>query len=263
MTEKTLTVASERLPMATMSPRQEINAAAEAANALQEIVERCGLSREFGGKKKYLVFEAWQTIGSFYNCTPLTEWTKPIWHNEKIVGWEARVQVIDGESRIIGAAESMCAKDEPNWRDKPQYALRSMAQTRAAGKALRSVFARVAVLAGFAATPAEEMDDSFSNGSPKSRTINKPLPVNAQAKENNEVPPEAATGNDKGESSEMTPKQDAAIRNLMLKKTKLTKEEAQVFYNFVLEDGLPTKKWAGDFISNFDKYYNLYQEQMK
>jgi hypothetical protein len=48
-------------------------------------------------------------------------------------------------------------RDEKNWRDKPLYALRSMAQTRTAGKAIRSVFAWVAVLAGYSATPADEM----------------------------------------------------------------------------------------------------------
>jgi len=40
----------------------------------------------------------------------------------------------------------------------PLFQLESMSQTRAQAKALRSCFAWVVVLAGFAATPAEEMD---------------------------------------------------------------------------------------------------------
>ena len=41
----------------------------------------------------------------------------------------------------------------------PQFQLRSMAQTRAGAKALRNALAWVVVLAGYAPTPAEEMDD--------------------------------------------------------------------------------------------------------
>lgn len=47
--------------------------------------------------------------------------------------------------------------DETNWRGKPLFQLRSMAQTRACAKALRNVLAFVPVLAGYEATPAEEM----------------------------------------------------------------------------------------------------------
>jgi hypothetical protein len=66
--------------------------------------------------------------------------------------------VLDDTGRIIGSSEGMCMSDEQNWRGKPSYALRSMAQTRTAGKALRSLFAHIAVLAGYSPTPAEEMD---------------------------------------------------------------------------------------------------------
>jgi len=41
----------------------------------------------------------------------------------------------------------------------PQFQLRSMAQTRAGAKALRNALAWVVVLAGYAPTPAEEMDE--------------------------------------------------------------------------------------------------------
>lgn len=48
-------------------------------------------------------------------------------------------------------------QDEPNWRGKPLFQLKSMAQTRACAKALRNVLAWVVVLAGYAPTPSEEM----------------------------------------------------------------------------------------------------------
>jgi hypothetical protein len=58
----------------------------------------------------------------------------------------------------------MCLNDEPNWRNKPLFQLKSMAQTRALAKALRNVMAWVVVLAGYSPTPAEEMDDVQDNG---------------------------------------------------------------------------------------------------
>jgi hypothetical protein len=47
--------------------------------------------------------------------------------------------------------------DERNWSHRDDYALRSMAQTRAVAKALRLCLGWIMSLAGYEATPAEEM----------------------------------------------------------------------------------------------------------
>ena len=59
---------------------------------------------------------------------------------------------------VISSAEAMTTIDEPNWKTRPEFMLRSMAQTRASAKALRNVFAWIVVMAGLKPTPAEEMD---------------------------------------------------------------------------------------------------------
>lgn len=141
-----------------VSPQEQINQASDMARLLKEVVSKAGLARKLGGRKEHLEFEAWQTIARWHHCTPSTEWTRPIKDGDRIIGWEARVNVLDDQGRIIGSSEGMCMADEQNWRGKPSYALRSMAQTRTAGKALRSLFAHIAVLAGYSPTPAEEMD---------------------------------------------------------------------------------------------------------
>ena len=51
----------------------------------------------------------------------------------------------------------MSTSGEENWQDRDDYALRSMAQTRATSKALRQPLGFVITLAGFDPTPAEEM----------------------------------------------------------------------------------------------------------
>jgi len=170
-------VKSDVLQPIAISPEAQVQKASEMARVLQRVVKEAKLARKFGGEKEHLQFEAWQTIGQFFNCTPITEWTKPIMEEGKIIGWESRVNVVNTEGRVIGCAESMCMRDEANWRNKPNYALRSMSQTRAGGKALRSIFAWVAVLAGYSGTPAEEMDESFE---PYKEHVHKEAPPQPQ-----------------------------------------------------------------------------------
>lgn len=172
--ENALAVQTDTNIMPTLTPQEQVEKASEMAKVLQQVVNQADLAKSLGGKKKHLEYEAWQTIGQFFNCTPQTEWTRPIMDNDKIIGYEARVHVVNGEGRVIGAAESMCMRDEQNWKNKPLYAIRSMAQTRTAGKAMRSVFAWVAVLAGYSATPLEEMDGiSRRNAAPPKKPAQK------------------------------------------------------------------------------------------
>jgi hypothetical protein len=146
----------DKVQPTSIAPKQKIKFASEASNALIEVVKKGGLAKNFGGEKDHLFFEAWQTVGQFYGATPKVEWSKPLMVNNKIYGYEARAVVLQGGEEI-GAAEAACMKDEGNWESKPLFQLKSMAQTRAQAKALRSCFAWVVVLAGYSATPAEEL----------------------------------------------------------------------------------------------------------
>jgi hypothetical protein len=72
-------------------------------------------------------------------------------------GWEARVEARTLAGQVVGAAEAECLRTEKTWSSRDDYALRSMAQTRAVSKALRGPLGFVVTLAGYEATPAEEM----------------------------------------------------------------------------------------------------------
>lgn len=164
MSDKAL-VAQQTNQLAAANPQAEVERAREMARVLQDVVRQAGLAKKLGKRKpgqpepkEHLMFEAWQTIGRFFGVSPEVEWSRPITHNGRIIGWEARAVVRDREGRVIASAESMCAKDETKWASSPAYAVRSMAQTRASAKALRQAFAWVAVLAGYSPTPAEEME---------------------------------------------------------------------------------------------------------
>ncbi len=239
------------------SPQQQVDRAAEMAKVLQGVVKQANLSRKFGGQKEHLFFEAWLTLGRFFNCTVATEWTRPVCNlagdMNGILGWESKVNVLNADGQIIGCAESMCMRDEPNWKGKPNYALRSMAQTRAGGKALRSVFAWVAVLAGYSGTPAEEMDEEFN----KDAMAEKPK---AEHSESNLDTPVA-----------MTDKQRGKLWALMKSEKELSDTEARTFMAWVqarpesqvmdiTKDGKAMKvlsmKSASNFIENFDKLFD-------
>jgi hypothetical protein len=68
---------------------------------------------------------------------PVCVWTRPLERDGQQFGWEARVEARTRSGELVGAAESQCTRDENTWAKRDDYALRSMAQTRATSKALR------------------------------------------------------------------------------------------------------------------------------
>ena len=140
-------------PMGADEYRDAVAEAGEKAKVLAEVVESCNLYATISGRK-YLTVEAWQTIGVGYGITARIEWTRPLEGG----GWEARAVAVDANNVERAAAESEAGRsDDSPWDSRPAYQQRSMAQTRAVSKSLRSCLSWVVVLAGYAPTPAEEM----------------------------------------------------------------------------------------------------------
>lgn len=146
------------------SPAQIIEEAGIAAKMLMELVRQNNWSKKIG-QGEHLELEAWLTLGKFYGLTARTK-EGSVKHVEfgKAQGFEAYSEIVDTKTGfVVGGAESMCLDDEANWRNKPLFTLKSMAQTRAAGKAFRQMLSWVVVLAGFRPTPAEEMSHLQGN----------------------------------------------------------------------------------------------------
>lgn len=134
----------------------------DTAVALKEIVEaahgsdgRSLIMKIPGVNGSYVRCEGWTTLGAMLSVFPVNVWTRPLPENK---GYEARVEARTLSGAVVGAAEAMCSRDEKRWADADNYAIRSMAQTRATSKALRMPLGFVMTLAGYEATPAEEMD---------------------------------------------------------------------------------------------------------
>lgn len=146
--------------------RQVLQEATERASAVAAVIERQHCFVIISGKK-YVEYEGWSAIAAQYNLIPDIEWSRRLEGG----GWEARAALIHlPTGRAISHAESICGTpDDGAWANRSTLAQRSMAETRAASKVCRLALSWVMVLAGFQATPAEEMIDSGVSPKRKAR----------------------------------------------------------------------------------------------
>ena len=140
----------------TADPLAVVDKASKVAKALSAVIERQKLYANIGSGR-HVTIDGWTLCGSMLGVFPVTVWTRDIMRDKVWIGSEARVvaQTISGS--IVGAAEAQCLNTEANWKDREEFAIRSMAQTRATSKAMRMPLGFVIQLAGFVSTPAEEM----------------------------------------------------------------------------------------------------------
>jgi len=150
-------------------PTGMLDKAKTASVILKRVVQEAGLIVKIG-PSEHIKFEGWMVLGQLFGVTCMVQSTAELTQNDEFYGYEASAAVLrDGQ--VISRAESMCCIDEPNWKNKPRFQLRSMAQTRACGKAFRNCLSFIVSLAGYSATPAEEMTGNEYNGH-KSEPVN-------------------------------------------------------------------------------------------
>lgn len=166
----------QEISYVNFDPAQQVEYAQKAAKALMTIIEATKPLTMQG--KRYLYFEHWQTVARFFNTTVGIDGT-----TQTDKGYIAKAVVYDKNGVVIGGAEASCMKDEMNWKNKPDFQLRSMAQTRAMAKALRSIYGFVAVLAGVEATPAEEMSEHIVESKPVGQAQHVVQPTGKQPSE--------------------------------------------------------------------------------
>ncbi len=138
-------------------PRQVLMRAQQCASALKSVIENKPKSVIINGEQ-YLEYEDWQTLGQFYAYAARTLDAEYVEVNG-VAGARAKAELVDLRTgEVMGGAEAYCMRDEDKWADRPWHQLASMAQTRAGAKAFRNRLAWIVVLAGYKATPAEELD---------------------------------------------------------------------------------------------------------
>jgi len=108
-------------------PEKRIDQVRKVAIILQQIVKDAGCSTRIGNKD-HLHIEGWQTIASFFGVIAGTEYSKPLFRDGKVIGYEAKAAVFKNGQKISPGAEAICTREEDNWRDRDEYAIKSMAQ---------------------------------------------------------------------------------------------------------------------------------------
>jgi len=156
MSDEKALVPSEHIYLGaiTLAPEQIVETATRVASALKKVVLDRKLYSTIQGKE-YVRVEGWTTLGAMLGVLPREVETKRLEDGS----YEAKVDLVrSSDGMVIGGASALCGMDESKWASKPDYARRSMAVTRATGKAYRLGFSWIMELAGYASTPAEEMD---------------------------------------------------------------------------------------------------------
>lgn len=135
------------------NPAAVVGKATEIASALANVIDAQNLYTVISGKK-YVRVEGWSTLGAMLGVLPREV---DVFENEDGT-FEATVELIRASNQaVIGRASAICGSDEKQWAKRIRNARRSMAITRATGKAYRLGFSWIIQLAGYQPTPAEEM----------------------------------------------------------------------------------------------------------
>lgn len=128
----------------------------KVADLLRNLINSRKLASNIGGRE-YVTVEGWNALGAMLGVTP-----REVGVREVDGDYEADVELIRvSDGAVIGRATAIVGSDEKTWASRPRYARRSMAVTRATGKAFRLALSWIVKLAGFEVTLAEEMPDEL------------------------------------------------------------------------------------------------------
>jgi hypothetical protein len=112
--------------------------------------------------KEFVNVEGWQYAGSRLGIFPVVEHVLNV-STEAEMKYEAKVTLLNVRSgQTVGAGFAICSNKENGKKYYQEFAIASMAQTRAIGKAYRNILAWIIRAAGYEPTPAEEMDYSVA-----------------------------------------------------------------------------------------------------
>lgn len=112
--------------------------------------------------KNYVTVDGWQIAGAYLGIYPNIENIKDL-SSENTIKYRASVTLRDTSDRVVGTGFAICTNKESGKTSFDEYAVASMAQTRAIGKAFRSRLGWLVKLAGYESTPADEITIASNN----------------------------------------------------------------------------------------------------
>jgi hypothetical protein len=125
------------------------------ALVLKDHVVRNNLYTKIAGRN-YAHVEGWQFAGGLLGLYPKVEKVENLSSGQEIK-WLAQVDIINSKNEeVVATGFAVCSNKEGKKTKFDEYAILSMAQTRAIGKAYRNLLGWVMKLAGYQPMPAEE-----------------------------------------------------------------------------------------------------------
>ncbi len=108
--------------------------------------------------KEYVNVEGWQYAGARLGILPIVAEMVNL-SDEHEIKYQAKVNLLNLRTeQVVGSGYAVCSNKEQGKKYYQEFAISSMAQTRAIGKAYRNILAWIIRAAGYEPTPAEEMD---------------------------------------------------------------------------------------------------------
>lgn len=127
------------------------------ASVLKKHIVQYKLFTDISGKN-YVHVEGWQFAGGMLGIMPLVTSIEDVSKTPANFKYRASVDLINMKTgNVIGKGMAICSNTENRKKSFDEYAVMSMAQTRAIGKAYRNTIGWVMKLAGYEGTPSEEM----------------------------------------------------------------------------------------------------------
>jgi len=127
--------------------------------------------------KEFVNVEGWQYAGSRLGIVPIVEHVINV-SSDQEMKYQAKVTLFDIRHQItVGAGFAVCSNKESGKKFYQEFAIMSMAQTRAIGKAYRNCLAWIIRAAGYEPTPAEEMDYNTNTPAVAEVVAAKPVPA--------------------------------------------------------------------------------------
>ena len=153
----------------------------QARHLVSEMTKSC-VGKSFVAQiqgRNYATVQWWTAAGASLGIFAREVSSTRLEKEDDEICYEAVVEAWRGD-QMIGRASSICSSKERTWSNRDEYAIKSMATTRATAKCYRLSLSFLAVLAGLEPTPSEEMppDVEASAPPPKAapKTKRKPSP---------------------------------------------------------------------------------------
>ncbi|MCC2545464.1 hypothetical protein LJY25_03335 [Hymenobacter sp. BT175] len=129
----------------------------DLAKDLAKFIKENKLTTSVQGKE-FVNVEGWQYAGSRLGIVPIVDHVINMSTDQELK-YQAKVTLFDLRSQqTVGAGFAICSNKEQGKKFYQEFAIASMAQTRAIGKAYRNILAWIIRAAGYEPTPAEEME---------------------------------------------------------------------------------------------------------